>query len=70
MPVKLRNIVLIVAIIIIADQALKIWIKTNYPYGDTGITGLSWFKLYFIENKGMAWGWEFGRPDWAYDHHI
>lgn len=22
--------------------------------------GLSWFKLYFIENKGMAWGWEFG----------
>ena len=60
MPVKLRNIVLIIAIIIIADQALKIWIKTNYPYGDTGITGLSWFKLYFIENKGMAWGWEFG----------
>lgn len=22
--------------------------------------GASWFKLYFIENKGMAWGWEFG----------
>src|SRR6187399_405033 len=22
--------------------------------------GLSWFRLYFIENKGMAWGWEFG----------
>ncbi|MFI5131845.1 MAG: lipoprotein signal peptidase [Chitinophagales bacterium] len=57
---KLRNIVIIVALIIISDQALKIWIKTNYPYGDTGITGLSWFKLYFIENKGMAWGWEFG----------
>jgi signal peptidase II len=59
-PVKLRNIVFIIVLIIIADQALKIWIKTSYPYGDTGITGLSWFKLYFIENKGMAWGWEFG----------
>jgi signal peptidase II len=59
-PVKLRNIVLIIVLIIIADQALKIWIKTHYPYGDTGITGLRWFKLYFIENKGMAWGWEFG----------
>jgi signal peptidase II len=58
--VKLRNIVFIIILIIIADQALKIWIKTSYPYGDTGITGLSWFKLYFIENKGMAWGWEFG----------
>ena len=22
--------------------------------------GIAWFKLYFIENKGMAWGWEFG----------
>ncbi len=57
---KLRNTVLIIALIIIADQALKIWIKTNFPFGDTGITGLDWFKLYFIENKGMAWGWEFG----------
>jgi signal peptidase II len=58
--VKLRNVILIIALIIFGDQALKIWIKTSYPFGDTGVTGLSWFKLYFIENKGMAWGWEFG----------
>lgn len=57
---KLRNTVLIIALIIIADQALKIWIKTSFPFGDTKLTGLEWFKLYFIENKGMAWGWEFG----------
>jgi len=24
------------------------------------VMGLKWFQLYFIENKGMAWGWEFG----------
>ena len=57
---KLRKVFFIIALIIIADQALKIWIKTNYPFGNTGVTGLSWFQLYFIENKGMAWGWEFG----------
>ena len=57
---KLRHVIFIIALIIIADQALKIWIKTTYPFGDTGITGLKWFRLYFIENKGMAWGWEFG----------
>ena len=57
---KLRNTILIIALIIIADQALKVWIKTSFPFGDTGITGQNWFKLYFIENKGMAWGWEFG----------
>jgi signal peptidase II len=58
--VKLRNTILIIALIIIADQALKIWIKTSFPFGDTELTGLKWFELYFIENKGMAWGWEFG----------
>lgn len=58
--VKLRTIVLIIALIIITDQALKVWIKTSYGYGDTGLTGLNWFRIYFIENKGMAWGWEFG----------
>jgi signal peptidase II len=57
---KLRNVVLIILLIIIADQGLKIWIKTNYPTGDTGISSLSWFRLHFIENPGMAWGWKFG----------
>ena len=58
---KLRNTILIVALIIIADQILKIWIKTSFPFGHIkDVMGISWFKLYFIENKGMAWGWEFG----------
>lgn len=61
---KLRKVVFIISLIIIADQALKIWIKTTYPYGDTKITGVSWFRLHFIENPGMAWGWEFG-GDWG-----
>jgi signal peptidase II len=59
--VKLRNSILIILLIIIADQALKIWIKTSYPFGSVKhVMGLPWFELYFIENKGMAWGWEFG----------
>ena len=58
---KLRNVVLLIALIILADQAIKIWIKTSYPFGEvTRVMGLDWFRLYFIENKGMAWGWEFG----------
>ncbi|HYC39335.1 MAG TPA: lipoprotein signal peptidase [Chitinophagaceae bacterium] len=61
---KLRSVILIIALIIVADQALKIWIKTTFPFGDTGVSNLSWFRLYFIENRGMAWGWEFG-GDWG-----
>jgi signal peptidase II len=59
--VKLRNAIFIIILIIIADQALKVWIKTSYPFGEVmKIGGLRWARLYFIENKGMAWGWEFG----------
>ena len=58
---KLRSVVLIILLIIIADQALKIWIKTTFPFGHVmDVMGLRWFKLYFIENEGMAWGWKFG----------
>ena len=62
---KLRNAIFIIALIIVADQALKIWIKTHYNFGPVmNVMGLPWFRLYFIENKGMAWGWEFG-GDWG-----
>lgn len=46
--------------IIIADQVLKIWIKTTYPTGHVADVIGSKFQLYFVENSGMAWGWKFG----------
>ena len=49
----------IVAFIIFCDQFLKVYIKLNFPltiYGQDPIFDLGWFKLLFIENKGMAWG--------------
>lgn len=47
----------IVSLIIIIDQVLKIWVKTHFYYGESyHIT--DWFQLVFIENNGMAFGWE------------
>lgn len=58
---KLRNTFLFILVIIVIDQAIKIWIKTSFTFGPViDVMGLSWFKLYFIENEGMAWGWKFG----------
>ncbi len=58
---KLRHVVLIISTIIIVDQALKIWIKTTHPTGEVWrVFGLDWFRIHFIENPGMAWGWKFG----------
>jgi signal peptidase II len=58
---KLRHVVLIISTIIIVDQVLKIWIKTTHPTGEVlRVFGMDWFRLHFIENPGMAWGWKFG----------
>lgn len=62
---KLRSAVLIIAVIIVVDQALKFWIKTSFPYGHVmDLAGQRWAQLYFIENPGMAWGMELG-GDWG-----
>jgi signal peptidase II len=73
--VKLRSIVIIVLLIIVADQTLKFWVKTHMPLShpwdafyhsqaspyDNGIKILgNKFQIYFVENEGMAWGWKFG----------
>ena len=57
---KKRHIFLIIGIIIIADQAFKIFIKTHYHPGESRPVLGNWFQLYFIENEGMAYGWKFG----------
>ncbi len=50
-----------ILLILIIDQAVKIWIKTTINYGDGfDILGLSWAKIHFVENEGMAFGMSFG----------
>lgn len=49
-----KSIVLIILIILI-DQASKIYIKTHFTIQQSEPV-FSWFKIYFLENEGMAWG--------------
>jgi signal peptidase II len=59
--VKSRSIVLFVLLILLADQLFKFYIKTHYYLGEeTKVAGLNWFRLHFVENEGMAWGWKMG----------
>ena len=57
---KLRQASLLILIVLIADQAIKYYIKTNYTLNEHHNIFGSWGQLYFIENSGMAWGWQFG----------
>lgn len=68
MQIKNQNVlkrstiaVLTIVIILIIDQLSKIYIKTHLNYGEGfDIFGMSWAKIHFVENEGMAFGMSFG----------
>jgi len=52
---SLKKSILVIFLILLADQIIKIYVKTHFIYEDEVVI-FSWFKLQFIENNGMAWG--------------
>jgi signal peptidase II len=54
---SLRKAYILIFIILFVDQVSKIYIKTHFVLGEE-VSILSWFKILFIENEGMAWGTE------------
>jgi signal peptidase II len=57
---KARTIALLIFLIVLADQALKFYIKTHYYINEHHNVLGEWFRLHFVENEGMAYGWKFG----------
>lgn len=58
-------VILIIFLVLLTDQALKIWIKTNLSYGqEFPILGLDWARIHFVENNGMAFGITLGE-EWG-----
>lgn len=49
--------VCVILLVLIADQTLKIWVKTHFYFGED-YEIFPWFHLKFIENNGMAFGLE------------
>lgn len=58
---KSQYTLLLIFIVLLLDQALKIWVKLNMSLDDYfPVLGLNWFHIHFIENPGMAFGIEWG----------
>ena len=55
-----KQVTLIVFVLLLIDQAVKIWIKTHMTIGESIPVFGDWFQIYFIENNGMAFGVQFG----------
>ncbi len=47
-------------LLVVADQIIKILVKTNMTIGEHFSVIGNWFQIYFIENEGMAFGMKFG----------
>ncbi|MFZ4739749.1 MAG: lipoprotein signal peptidase [Bacteroidales bacterium] len=57
----LKKSILIIVLVLLIDQAIKIWIKTTMQIGDEiHVFGSNWFIIHFTENEGMAFGMKFG----------
>ncbi|WP_067144938.1 lipoprotein signal peptidase [Pseudotamlana agarivorans] len=52
---SLKKSIFIIIVILLIDQISKIYIKTHFALHES-VDVFSWFKIYFIENDGMAWG--------------
>lgn len=51
----------IIVVVLLLDQLLKIWVKTNMFLGQVNPILGNWFNLLFVENEGMAFGISFGK---------
>lgn len=52
---SLKKSLLIIVLILLVDQMSKIYIKTSFILGESHDV-FNWFKIFFIENEGAAWG--------------
>jgi signal peptidase II len=55
-----KRSLLIIFLVLLLDQALKVWVKTHMVLGQSFRMAGDWFYITFIENNGMAFGLQFG----------
>ena len=56
---RTKKLLALIFLVLIADQVLKVWIKTNMSLGQEFVIFKDWFIIHFVENNGMAFGFEF-----------
>ncbi|MFL1894614.1 lipoprotein signal peptidase [Aquimarina sp. 2-A2] len=54
---SLKKSILVIFLVLLIDQVSKIYIKTHFSLYEE-VKVFDWFRVVFVENKGMAWGFE------------
>lgn len=62
-----KNLIIVgafIALILILDQVIKIYVKSNFLPGEAKPLLGDWFVMEYTENPGMAFGTTFGNKAW------
>ena len=54
------RLLLLGLVLVVIDQVIKVLVKTHMTLGESIPVLGNWFQLFFVENKGMAFGMAFG----------
>ena len=57
-------VIAVILIVLLVDQWVKIWIKTDFQIEESRVFIPKFLQLYFIENRGMAFGTTLGDGVW------
>lgn len=60
MASRTRLAIVVVVLVLLADQASKLWVKTHMYLDESIVVFPNWFFIHFVENPGMAFGIELG----------
>ena len=61
----MKKPLIVIFSVILLDQLTKILVKTTMAIGEAIPVIGNWFQIQFIENNGMAFGWEFSGANWG-----
>ena len=56
----MKKPLVVILIVLLLDQVSKILVRTTMAIGESIPVFGNWFQIQFIENPGMAFGWELG----------
>lgn len=61
----MKKSLIVIFSVLLLDQVSKILVKTTMAIGEAIPVFGKWFYILFIENNGMAFGWEFSNAVWG-----
>ena len=61
----MKKPLIVIFLILLLDHASKILVKTTMAIGEAIPVIGKWFYILFIENNGMAFGWEISGASWG-----